>query len=92
MPLNISGSIVNAGIAKTLNYKSVVTRGLVFNAEAGAGGGAAAATTFMAGARPGMAWDNILLCIARFRAPMCGPISVKFFFKGMMPVLLPGIV
>ena len=36
MPLNISGSIVNSGIAKTLNYKSIVTRGLVFQLEAGA--------------------------------------------------------
>ena len=36
MPLNISGSIVNAGIAKTLNYKSIVTRGLIFQLEAGA--------------------------------------------------------
>jgi hypothetical protein len=36
MPLNISGSIVNAGIARTLNYKSIVTRGLVFQADAGA--------------------------------------------------------
>jgi len=36
MPLNISGSIVNAGIAKTLNYSSIVTRGLVFQADAGA--------------------------------------------------------
>ena len=36
MPLNISGSVVNAGIAKTLNYKSIVTRGLVQYLEAGA--------------------------------------------------------
>ena len=36
MPLNISGSIVNAGIAKVANYKSIVTRGLVFQLEAGA--------------------------------------------------------
>jgi len=36
MPLNISGSIVNSGIAKTLNYKSVVTRGLTLHAEASA--------------------------------------------------------
>jgi hypothetical protein len=36
MPLNISGSIVNAGIARTLNYKSIATRGLVFQLEAGA--------------------------------------------------------
>jgi len=34
MPLNISGSIVNSGIASTLNYKSIVTRGLVFAIEA----------------------------------------------------------
>lgn len=36
MPLNISGSIVNAGIARTLNYKSIVTRGIIFQADAGA--------------------------------------------------------
>ena len=36
MPLNISGSIVNAGIAKTLNYSSIVTRGLVLQMDAGA--------------------------------------------------------
>ncbi len=36
MPLNISGSIVNGGIVKTLNYRSIVTRGLVFQLEAGA--------------------------------------------------------
>jgi hypothetical protein len=35
MPLNISGSIVNAGIASTLNYKSIITRGLTFYLEAG---------------------------------------------------------
>jgi len=36
MPLNISGSIVNSAIASTLNYKSIVTRGLVFSYDAGA--------------------------------------------------------
>jgi hypothetical protein len=36
MPLNISGSIVNSAIASTLNYKSVVTRGLIFSYDAGA--------------------------------------------------------
>ena len=36
MPLNISGSIVNAGIAKTLNYKSIVTRGLIMHLDASA--------------------------------------------------------
>ena len=36
MPLNISGSIVNGAIASTLNYKSVVTRGLIFSYDAGA--------------------------------------------------------
>lgn len=36
MPLNISGSIVNAGIAKTLNYSSIVTRGLTNHFDAGA--------------------------------------------------------
>jgi len=36
MPLNISGSIVNGAIASTLNYKSVVTRGLVLSYDAGA--------------------------------------------------------
>lgn len=36
MPLNISGSIVNSAIASTLNYKSIVTRGLAFQLEAGA--------------------------------------------------------
>jgi hypothetical protein len=36
MPLNISGSIVNSAIASTLNYKSVVTRGLILQLEAGA--------------------------------------------------------
>ena len=36
MPLNISGSIVNSGIARTLNYKSIVTRGIIFQADAGA--------------------------------------------------------
>jgi hypothetical protein len=34
MPLNISGSIVNSAIASTLNYKSIVTRGLVFAIDA----------------------------------------------------------
>ena len=36
MPLNISGSIVNGAIASTLNYKSVVTRGLILSYDAGA--------------------------------------------------------
>lgn len=36
MPLNISGSIVNSAIASTLNYKSVVTRGLILSYDAGA--------------------------------------------------------
>jgi hypothetical protein len=36
MPLNISGSIINAGIAKVANYKSISTRGLIMNLEAGA--------------------------------------------------------
>jgi hypothetical protein len=36
MPLNISGSVVNSAIASTLNYKSIVTRGLVFSYDAGA--------------------------------------------------------
>jgi len=36
MPLNISGSIVNAGIARTLNYKSIATRGLIYQLDAGA--------------------------------------------------------
>lgn len=36
MPLNISGSIINAGIAKVANYKSVSTRGLIMALEAGA--------------------------------------------------------
>lgn len=36
MPLNISGSIVNSTIASTLNYKSVVTRGLILSYDAGA--------------------------------------------------------
>jgi hypothetical protein len=35
MPLNISGSIVNSTIASTLNYKSIVTRGLIFSYDAG---------------------------------------------------------
>lgn len=34
MPLNISGNIVNSSIASTLNYKSIVTRGLVFAIDA----------------------------------------------------------
>jgi hypothetical protein len=34
MPLNISGSIVNSAIASTLNYKSIVTRGLVVSHDA----------------------------------------------------------
>jgi hypothetical protein len=33
MPLNISGSIVNSAIASTLNYKSIVTRGLVLHLD-----------------------------------------------------------
>ena len=36
MPLNISGRIVNSAIASTLNYKSVVTRGLILSYDAGA--------------------------------------------------------
>jgi len=36
MPLNISGSIVNSQIASTLNYKSIVTRGLSFHFDASA--------------------------------------------------------
>jgi len=36
MPLNISGRIVNASIAKTLNYSSIVTRGLTTHFDAGA--------------------------------------------------------
>ena len=36
MPLNISGSIVNSAIVSTLNYKSIVTRGLVLHKDAGA--------------------------------------------------------
>ena len=36
MPLNISGSIVNSAIAKTLNYSSIVTRGLILHLDAGA--------------------------------------------------------
>jgi hypothetical protein len=36
MPLNISGSIVNSNIARTLNYKSVSTRGRIMALEAGA--------------------------------------------------------
>jgi hypothetical protein len=35
MPLNISGSIVNSAIASTLNYKSIVTRGLLLQMEPG---------------------------------------------------------
>jgi len=34
MPLNISGSIINSAIASTLNYKSIVARGLVFAIDA----------------------------------------------------------
>ena len=36
MPLNISGSIVNSSIASTLNYKSIVTRGLSIHFDASA--------------------------------------------------------
>jgi hypothetical protein len=36
MPLNISGSVINSSIARTLNYKSIVTRGIIFQADAGA--------------------------------------------------------
>jgi hypothetical protein len=36
MPLNINGNIVNSSIASTLNYKSVVTRGLILSYDAGA--------------------------------------------------------
>ena len=34
MPLNISGSVINSAIASTLNYKSIVARGLVFAIDA----------------------------------------------------------
>lgn len=36
MPLDINGSIVNSQIAKTLNYKNITTRGLVFHIDASA--------------------------------------------------------
>ena len=36
MPLNISGSIINSAIASTLNYKSIVTRGLSIHFDASA--------------------------------------------------------
>lgn len=36
MPLNINGNVVNSDIVKTFNYKSIVTRGLVFQIDAGA--------------------------------------------------------
>jgi Concanavalin A-like lectin/glucanases superfamily len=36
MPLNINGNIVNSGIVKTLNYSSIVTRGLILHMDAGA--------------------------------------------------------
>ena len=36
MPLNISGSIVNSSIVSTLNYKSIVTRGLSIHFDASA--------------------------------------------------------
>lgn len=36
MPLNINGNIVNAGIAKSLSYKNIISRGLVFYLDAAA--------------------------------------------------------
>ena len=36
MPLNINGNIVNSSIASTLNYKSIVTRGLSIHFDASA--------------------------------------------------------
>jgi hypothetical protein len=36
MPLNISGSIINSGIAKVSNFKSIITRGLTYYLEASA--------------------------------------------------------
>ena len=36
MPLDINGSIVNSEIAKTLNYKNIINRGLIFHVDAGA--------------------------------------------------------
>jgi hypothetical protein len=36
MPLNISGSIINSAIVSTLNYKSIVTRGLSIHFDASA--------------------------------------------------------
>ena len=35
MPLNINGNIVNSSIASTLNYKSIVTRGLILSYDGG---------------------------------------------------------
>jgi hypothetical protein len=34
MPLNISGSIINGGIAKVSNYRNIITRGLTYYLEA----------------------------------------------------------
>ena len=36
MPININGNIVNSSIASTLNYKSIVTRGLSIHFDASA--------------------------------------------------------
>jgi hypothetical protein len=36
MPLDINGNIVNSSIVKTLNYKNVINRGLIFHMDAGA--------------------------------------------------------
>ena len=36
MPININGNIVNSQIASTLNYKSIVTRGLSIHFDASA--------------------------------------------------------
>lgn len=36
MPLNINGSIINSSIASTLNFKNIVTRGLVMHLDASA--------------------------------------------------------
>jgi hypothetical protein len=36
MPLNINGSVVNTQIAKTLNYKNIISRGLALYLDAGA--------------------------------------------------------
>jgi hypothetical protein len=55
-----------------------------------AGGGTAAATTFVAVPATRGASLDILFCSEKGRAPT-PPTAVKFFFEGIIPVLLDGI-